>query len=88
MREDPAPRENIIRDHRVAVVSCGAVSAEGLEQGIAGGGPIEQIPALIPDREAEVVPQDVLGRVNTAFRVRRNRVGKRSRGCRLQPPRS
>ena len=71
LREDPAPGEDVIGDHRVAVVVRGAGATERLKEGVTSGGPIEQRAGLTEDREARVVPLDVLRRADASVRIRR-----------------
>src|SRR5204863_4416319 len=61
LREDPAAGEEVIADDRIAVIVCGAGSAEGLEEGVASGRPVEQrAGGLVENGEAGVVPLHVL----------------------------
>ena len=68
--EDPASGENVVSDDRIAVVVTRARAAQRLEQRVAGGGAVEQrTRGLVEDREAGVVPLNVLRRADAAVHV-------------------
>ena len=70
LRENPAPAENIICDDRIAVVVCGAVTAERLKERVASGRPVKQRACrFIENSETGIVPLDILFRADPAVGI-------------------
>src|SRR3982074_3385459 len=62
LRNDPATREDVVRDNRVAVVVRRADAPQRLEERITSGGSVlEGTGGFVENREAGVVPLHVLG---------------------------
>ena len=81
LRENPASRHNVVRDHWVAVIVQCAISAQLLEKGIAGNGPGQRCArGFIENSETGIVPLNILFRADAAVRIRRvarrDKIGK------------
>src|SRR5258706_12150415 len=79
LRQDPASRQNVVVDDRVAVVVRGAHASEWLEEGVAGSRSVQLGPVLVPDGEAQVVPLHVLRGAYVSVDVGRNAAGRVAR---------
>ena len=85
LADDPAVREPVVRDRRVAVVVRLAAAAEAAPQRVRRDRPVDRRPGLVEDRQALVDDLDEVVRSDRAVRIRRRRVDAERSGRAAEP---